>query len=508
MASTEQHPPSDESLRLPEATSRRMIGILWIAAGIAFALGAIFAGMFGGGVESGGAFRRFFLGYLTAFGFALSIALGGLFFVLLQHVTRAGWSVAVRRVPEALAATLPVLGILSIPILATLAFPGASGSPTLYPWATPHEDSAEAELPLRAAPSQDLQEHAAGAQTVPEVVDSGERQPTQAVGESLTGAEHLLTREAITVKHARNHLHHDPLTAKKGNWLNRPFFLLRILIYFGVWTAVAAFYWRSSTLQDRSGDPSLTTRMQKWAPACLLLYAATVTGAAFDLWMSIDPHFYSTIFGGYIFAGSVMGSLAVIILIYQALRANGMLHSSISREHFHDLGKLLFAFVFFWGYIAFSQFMLIWYANVPETTYWFGVRGATTVEANHGMGPWPTDEAAPAPFGWWTIIVTTLLFAHLIIPFGGLLSRHVKRNSRALGFWAGWLLVMHYLDHYWLIMPEAMVGGWRVLPLPELALLVFMLGAVGGYFVWMLSGVSLRPAADPRLHESLAFHNL
>ena len=505
MVSAEHHSPTDETLRLPEQASRRLIVILWITAGAAFLLAVILAALFGGGAGGGGAMRRFFLGYLTAFGFALSIALGGMFFVLLQHVTRAGWSVAVRRVPEALACTLPLLGILSIPILATLAFPGPSGSPTLYPWATPKQESALAEVPLRASPSQDPAQPAVAPADQPPA-PSGDRQPTMSASAALDSS--LLSREAITVEHARKHLHHDALTAKKGNWLNRPFFVLRILVYFGIWTLIAGFYWRNSILQDRTGDPSLTTRMQKWAPVCLLLYAGTFTFAAFDLWMSIDPHFFSTIFGGYIFAGGVIGSLAVIILVYQSLRASGMLSRSISREHFHDLAKLLFAFVFFWGYIAFSQFMLIWYANIPETTYWFGIRGATTVEANHGMGAWPTADSAAAPFGWWTIVITILLFAHLIIPFGGLLSRHVKRNNKALAFWAIWMLVMHYLDHYWLIMPEAMVGGWRLWPLPELALLVSMVGAVGGYFVWMLSGVSLRPASDPRLHESLAFHNI
>lgn len=502
MATAQHH--RDEPLRLPEQASRRSIMMLCVVAAAALVAAILLAIMFSRGEEAGAVLRRFFLGYLTAFCFALSIALGGLFFVLLQHVTRAGWSVVVRRVPEALANTMPALAVLSIPILLTLLFPGESGSPTLYPWAAHHGEVAaheeETESGLRASGGPGVEAPAA-----PE----GGRRPIELEpeAEGAPGAE-LLYREMLTVGHAREHLKYTPLTAHKAPWLNRPFFALRIVLYFLVWIVIAAFYWRTSVLQDQTGDPALTSRMQKWAPACLLLYAATVTGAAFDLWLSLDPHFYSTIFGGYIFAGGVIGSLSVIILMYLGLRARGLMSASLSREHFHDLGKLLFAFVFFWGYIAFSQFMLIWYANIPETTYWYGLRGATTVDENQKFAAWPASPDAAAPVGWWGLIILILLFCHLIIPFGGLLSRHVKRNRMALGFWAGWMLVMHYLDHYWLIMPEAMVGGWRVLPLPEAATLLLVASAVAAYFVWTLSGASLRPAADPRLHESLAFHNI
>src|SRR5690606_10070566 len=138
--------------------------------------------------------------------------------------------------------------------------------------------------------------------------------------------------------------------------------------------------------------------------------------AAFDFIMSVDPHFFSTIFGGYVFAGAAVGTFALIILIYQFLQRGGLLKESVSREHYHDLGKWLFAWTFFWGYVAFSQYMLIWYANIPETTYWFAVRGATSVEANHGFGAWASNPDAPANVGYWTIVVMSLLFAHLLIP--------------------------------------------------------------------------------------------
>jgi hypothetical protein len=494
LASADHSPTTNEPIRLPEATGRWLSSTLAVLAAAGLVAGLFLAFLFGSGIESGGGWRRFFLGYLAAFGFVLTIVLGSLFFVMLQHVTRAGWSVNVRRIPEAIAMTLPAMAVLSIPILLTLVFPGESGSPTLYPWAVPGEGvEAPEEPPAEAA-------------AVPGATEGLGRDPMTASSMGLEGP--ALAELAMDVAHARHHLIYDELTAHKAPYLNRPFFALRIVIYFAIWIAIAAFYWRNSVLQDTTGDPALTTKMQKWAPACLLAFAFSVTGAAFDLWMSLDPHFFSTIWAVYIFAGGVLGSLATIILVYQFLQRDGTLKLGVGREHFHDLGKLLFAFVFFWGYVAFSQFLLIWYANIPETTYWFAVRGATTVDANFAFGAWPSDPAQPAPVGWWSLISLALLFGHLLIPFGGLLSRHVKRNLPFLAFWAVWMLVMHYLDHYWLILPEAMVGGWRQMPVPELATLLFMVGAAGAYFVFILSRVALRPVADPRLHESMAFHNI
>ncbi len=281
-------------------------------------------------------------------------------------------------------------------------------------------------------------------------------------------------------------------------YLNRPFFLGRIVIYFAAWIALAGYYYRRSVRQDADGNPALTKQMTAASYGGLVLYALTLTFASFDLVMSLDPHFFSTIFGGYIFAGGVVGFFAVTILAYQFLRMGGMLKESVTVEHYHDLGKFLFAFTFFWGYVAFSQFMLIWYANIPETTYWFGVRGATSIPENLGFGAWGDNPEAPAQVGWWTVVAMTLLFGHLLIPFAGLLSRHVKRNLTLLGFWAGWLLVMHWVDLYWLIMPEMLHGGWQLLPLVEISCAMLVIGASVAWVAREMKVVKLRPAADPR----------
>ncbi len=403
----------------------------------------------------------------------------------------------VRRIPELLTRLFVPLLFLSAPILASFIITGESGHPTLYPWAvpTPQEEHGEEAVPDEAD-SDALDSGASAAAHEAEIEEDFIAEPTA-----------VLTEQAITVERARHHLHYDELTATKAPFLNRPFFIARILVYFGIWIALAGYFFRRSIQQDASGEPRLTKEMTSFSYAALVIYAISLTFAAFDIVMSVDPHFFSTIFGGYIFAGGVVGFFAVTILSYQLLRRANYLKQSVTVEHYHDLGKLLFAFVFFWGYIAFSQFMLIWYANIPETTYWFAVRGATSVDANFGFGPWGAPEE-PAKLGYWTVISMSLLFGHLLVPFALLLSRHVKRNLTTLGIMAGWMLTMHYVDIYWLIMPEMLIGGWQLLPVTEIGCLLLVSGVAISWMGREIKTVKLRPAGDPRAGESLAFQNM
>ena len=283
----------------------------------------------------------------------------------------------------------------------------------------------------------------------------------------------------------------DALTLSKRAWLNPFFFIFRVLLYFTVWTVIARWYWRQSVLQDQTGDPEITVRMQRFSPISLVLTAVTLTTGAFDLFMSLDPHWFSTMFGVYYFAGAFLATFAALIVLATLLQRHGYLRRSITTEHYHDLGKWLFAFVFFWGYIAFSQYMLLWYANIPEETEWFSRHGATTVRAD---------------MSGWTWVALVILFCHLLIPFGGLLSRHVKRKKGSLVFWAVWILVFHYVDMYWVILPE-MGGGFS----PSLIDLTALAG-VGGVFVAAMIKIAskhdLVPVADPRLDQALAFQNI
>jgi hypothetical protein len=216
----------------------------------------------------------------------------------------------------------------------------------------------------------------------------------------------------------------------------------------------------------------------------LIVFALSVTFAAFDWIMSLDPHWYSTIFGVYFFAGCVVCSFAGLTVLALALTRSGYLRHSITVEHFHDLGKLLFAFMVFWSYIAFAQFFLIWYGNIPEETVWFLER---------------LDDG-------WKPLTILLAVGHFGLPFLYLVPRTIKRRRPLLLAGAAWMLLVHLLDLHWLVMPALHDGG------PGFLLLeLFALAGVGGAAVavlgWLLVGAPLVPVRDPRLLESLAFEN-
>ncbi len=278
---------------------------------------------------------------------------------------------------------------------------------------------------------------------------------------------------------------HDALLAAKAPFLNPGFFCLRLGLYFLVWIALAFILFRRSVAQDASGDPNITRKQWQLSAPGMVLYALTVTFAMADLVMSLDAHWYSTIIGVYFFAGCMVAGLASLTLCAMLLQRSGRLRRAITVEHYHDLGKLLFAFLFFWGYIAFSQFLLMWYANIPEETQWYLLRES---------GPWL----------WWFV---ALGLCHFALPWIGLLPRSSKRRKRVLAFFAVWMLVAHYIDLYWLIMPEYSAD---TLPLSLLDLTT-MLG-VGGLWLagilWLARGVSLVPLKDPALTDALRFENV
>jgi hypothetical protein len=354
--------------------------------------------------------RAFAYAWMNAFLFGLTLALGGLFFILIQHATQAGWSVAVRRIAEAVAGSMPVFAFLFIPVLL--------GMGDLFPWARP---------------------------------------------------------EAAT----------EPLMKWKAPYLNTQFFLVRAVVYFVVWSALAIFYARASRSQDQGGAgtaPSLS--MRRFAPPAILLLAITQTFAAIDWAMSLSPKWYSTVFGVYFFAGSFVGFFGLLALLAIPLE-RGPLHGILTIEHLHDVGKHLFAFTCFWAYIGFCQFFLIWYGNIPEETAFYQAR-------LHG--------------GWGNVSVF-LAVGHFIIPFFYLMGRTVKRKPFLLAIGAAWILLMHLLDIAWIVLPSSHPEGLRI-GLLELACYL----AVGGIFLaaigWNLRRQALVPTGDPRLRESLAFEIL
>ncbi len=386
-----------------------LAGRLLAVAGAAtlLGLGGLAALATGGGVG----WDRALAAWLVAFVFYLTLSLGALFFVLLQHLTRAGWSVVVRRLAEGMARLFPVLAVAAVPILV--------GLPHLYHWAEP------------------------GAAA------------------------------------------HDPLLAAKAGWLDPSFFVLRVVVYLAVWSLMGWYFFSRSVKQDATGDPDLTVTMERRAAPAMILFALSLNFAAFDLLMSLDPHWFSTIFGVYIFSGSVVVFFAVLPHVAHWLQHRGELLHAVTIEHYHDVGKLLFAFVVFWAYIAFSQFMLIWYGNIPEETGWFLKRQT---------GQW----------SWFSLL---LIFGHFVVPFLLLLPRSTKRRVHRLLLVSGWMVLMHWVDLYWIAMPELAPPGRVPVGLVDLAAMVGLGGVYLGAWVLGMRRHSLVPTRDPRLAESLAFEN-
>jgi hypothetical protein len=276
----------------------------------------------------------------------------------------------------------------------------------------------------------------------------------------------------------------DHILQQKTPWLNVPFFLIRVLIYFGIWFLLARTLHGYSLKQDEDTGTDLPDKMRKLSAPGMLLFALTLTYAAFDWLMSLNPHWYSTIFGVYIFTGSLLGGLAFILLSALYLRGKGVLENAITIEHYHDLAKLLFAFTVFWAYISFSQYMLIWYGNIPEETEFFLQR-------------WE---------GSWKIISLVIVFGHFALPFLILATRAAKRNLNLLRVMGIWFLIIHWVDIYWVVMPNLHEEGFSLSWMD----LTTMVG-IGGLFVWFFwkqfAQHATVPLKDPKLEKSIQFTN-
>ncbi|MBE0659622.1 MAG: hypothetical protein IH602_18160 [Bryobacteraceae bacterium] len=365
----------------------------WIALGAGFALNR----------------DQFHFSYLVAFAFCISITLGALFYVQVQHLTGSAWSVTVRRLMETLMRTIPAGLILFIPI--------AFGIHTVYEWS-----------------------HASAAS--------------------------------------------DPILQQKAAFLNSTGFIVRGFIVLALWSIWAVRLYSLSRKQDASGSLEFTRSSEKWSAPGVLILFLSASLASFDWIMSLDPHWWSTMFGVYFLAGGAVAFMAVLIAVCLGLRSAGYLSDAINEEHYHDLGKWLFALTVFWAYVTFSQYMLIWYGNLPEEGIWYHRRMV----------------------GSWSGFMPLMIIGHFIIPFVTLMPRSSKRNLKMLGFFSGWMLVMHYLDLYWQVMPVLHKTGvafhWI-----DLAALVALVSTFGLVFWSGLRERPLVPVGDPRLEQCLGFHN-
>lgn len=360
-----------------------------------------------------------FHAYLAAWAFAVFLVVGTLIWLAIGYAANARWVAATRRLSEAIIATLPLLAVGFIPVLI--------GVDALYVWAEP-----------------------------PAHLDH----------------------------HQLEHLHHQE------PYLNVPFFVVRTAIYFAIWFGVATllrFWSRQRERALRDGRPiredTPNGRERALCSAVLPLLAITITFAAFDWLMSLDPFWWSTIFGVYVFAGGMLAGLALLTFLAWSAKRTGALEE-LSADHFHALGRLLLTFVVFWAYAGFFQAMLIKIANIPEEVTFYLKR---------------TEDS-------WMGVTYLLIFGHFAVPFAFLLLRRIKRIPAWMGFMSLWLLVMCVLDDYWLVLP--------VLPRHDdgpawvdLAALVGVVGVTVAFGAWRQRGRSLLAEGDPFLSEGLGYRS-
>lgn len=278
----------------------------------------------------------------------------------------------------------------------------------------------------------------------------------------------------------------DAIMQSKAPYLDATWFAIRAAVYYGLWIWMARTMLGMSVRQDSSEPLKRAKTMQWLAGPMVLIYALSMNFAAFDWMMTLEPHWFSTMFGVYFFAGSFGAVLALLILLSNFLQSRGVLTQSITTEHYHDLAKLMFAFVVFWSYIAFSQYLLIWYAAIPEETLWYDIR-------NQGI---------------WPYVGIGLVVGHLLIPFLGFMSSAVRRNKKAMAAWAVWMLVMHWIDLAYLILPQ--VRAEHSVAISLLLGLMTTVGALGVFaWAWMsgAAGKWLLPVQDPRLPIAMSYHN-
>jgi hypothetical protein len=378
---------------MPQSTDKK----LGIAAAISFA--GIIATILISGWE------RFWINWILWFLFLLTIGLGCLFIVALEHIVGAKWSIPLRRIPERLSGLILLTGPISLIALFSLHY--------LYPWT--HLESLK-----------------------------------------------------------------DPIIAGKAVWLNVPFFVLRVVVCFGLWIIAYRIFVSGSIRQDRDQDPRFNLRARRFAPLFMAIFGITITIVAFDWISSLEPEWYSDVFGVYLFAGTFLGGLAATTLGLLYLKSLGRL-TEVGPDHMYNLGGFLFAFTVFWSYIGFAQYMLMWYANIPEEVFWYKERLQ----------------------GGWGAILLALAILHFFIPFLILIPRSAKSDTRFLFWTASLMLVSHWLDLYWMVFPALRRGaifGW-----PEFSFGILFLSAG---FLWIRRSMNRgedMPIGDPLLNEGLEF---
>lgn len=275
----------------------------------------------------------------------------------------------------------------------------------------------------------------------------------------------------------------DPVLAGKEPYLNTPFFIIRQVIYFGIWGFLGYKLYSSSVEQDETGDWGLQTLQRRLSGPGAFIFGITTAFASFDWLMSLDPHWYSTMFGVYFFAMGFQAVFATFILLTIFLTKRGVLENTITRKHIRDLALWMFAFTVFYAYIAFSQFLLIYYANIPEETVWFLERFN----------------------GGYEYLAYFYLFGRFVIPFVVLLGKKAKYNYKIISGIAILILASHLVELYWIVMPVLNHHGFH-LSWMTLTAFIGLGGIFLGLFFYRFKQARMVPVNDPKLAESLNRH--
>lgn len=447
--------------------------------------------------------------WLFAVMFFLSLAVGGLFWTLLHHSSNSGWGTVIRRLMENLGSLIPIVLLLGLPLLIS----GFGFRDALWEWFPQRkaalvvsEDAAKGELDayitqrsaVVAAARAEVETAKKDLAEMPSP-SPGHRAHLENKQKALEAKAVHLEKEDLSTEAAmqtlvdKHFLETAALLFAKRGYLNESSWWWRQLFYFVVLSGIAYILRRWSINLDRDGDPKWFRWMRRWSCGFLPFFATAWTFLVFDWLMALDYTWFSTMWGVYLFAGSALNSMGVLILLVTGLRKMGYLKNVVTMEHYHLMGKLMLSFVIFWAYIAFSQFFLIWYANITEETKFYLTRNTEF---------------------WNTYTITFLVIGHFFIPFTILLIQKVKKLPNILSGIAIWNLVMHALDIYWIIIPDrgpsltagdgdnirmTIPGAWIF----DVIALVSVGGIFGYFLLRQISSVSLFPCRDPRLDESL-----
>jgi hypothetical protein len=358
---------------------------------------------------------EFYRAYLLGFMCWLGVALGSMAIVMIRHLTGGGWGTVIRRILGAAMRTLPVLAILFIPIII------AVGQHRIYPWA----------MPL----------------------------------------------ESIQDTHIREHLEKHSFI--KASYLNFSGFVIRAFFYFAIWNVLSFLLSKWSKQTDHAGAPDNSGRFKAVAGPGLILYGFTISFAAIDWVMSLDPSWISTIFGLLILIGEVLSAMCFAVVVERILFNYKPMSEMLTPDFVHDHGKWMLTFIMVWAYFSFSQWLIIWAGNLPAEITFYLKRLSN---------------------GWGSIGLFLVLF-HFAIPFALLLSRPFKRDIRRLVWLAVWMMLMRYLDLFWIIEPN--FSKTLTVTIADIVVPI----AIGGIWLWYffrnLAALPLLPAYDPDAHEVL-----